>query len=214
MIFLSYATASRAEVKRIRDELARSGFEVWWDRSLHAGDDFGDIIDSQLRRADRVLVCWSRPARHSLWVRAEAAVANSLDKLVQIRIDDVTLPLPFNILRFVDLTGWRGDRSCESWKDLERSLRGRPIVNHAVRGDRHSDAASGHWRYFGPTVAAGAGALALVGAVAMLTIFVATDRIHSSAYGLVSMAILSLACLSLGQTSTRVIQAALATGRG
>ena len=61
---------------------------------------------------------WSRTARDSLWVRAEANEALDQGKLVQINLDGAKLPLPFTMLHFTDFSHWTGAREQAPWPQL------------------------------------------------------------------------------------------------
>jgi hypothetical protein len=50
-VFISYSKASRTETEQLATELQGKGFSVWWDASLVAGDNFGDVILSELAQS-------------------------------------------------------------------------------------------------------------------------------------------------------------------
>jgi TIR domain-containing protein/iSTAND domain-containing protein len=111
-LFLSHANPDKPKIRHIVDALIDAGLKVWLDNPasmgytpkqindhfyhLEAGGRYRDKIDSALRTASAVLVCWSEKAKENrdVW-HAEASVARALLKLVACRIDDVdpqTLP--------------------------------------------------------------------------------------------------------------------------
>jgi len=69
-----------------------------------------------------VIVLWSTEAAHSQWVRAEADMAREAGTLVQVTIDGVLPPLPFNQIQCADLTGWAGDSAAPGWRKVESSI--------------------------------------------------------------------------------------------
>lgn len=123
-IFLSYARANGAQAAAIAEAVEAGGRSVWWDRRLGSGEDYGQTIERELEAAAKVVVAWSRTARESLWVRAEANAALDRGKLVQLNLDGTALPLPFTMLHFLDLRMWGGGRDKAPWPEVEARLEG------------------------------------------------------------------------------------------
>jgi len=67
-------------------------------------------------------VLWSGEAARSQWVRAEADIAREAGTLVQVTIDGILPPLPFNQIQCADLSGWAGDTSAPGWRKVESSV--------------------------------------------------------------------------------------------
>jgi len=61
-------------------------------------------------------------AIRSQWVRAEADVAREAGTLVQLSIDGVPPPMPFNQIQCADLYGWTGDVDAPGWRKVESSI--------------------------------------------------------------------------------------------
>lgn len=120
-VFLSYARASEFKAKRIADALRHSGFSVWFDEDLPAHRAYSDVIEEQLENAGAVVVLWSGDAVQSQWVRSEANRARETGRLVQVRIDDCRLPMPFDQIQCADLRGWRGNDS-PPWQNVVASI--------------------------------------------------------------------------------------------
>lgn len=116
-VFISYSRLDHDRVKPIADRLGSLGYTIWWDRHLRAGQVFVDEIERQLDSARAVLTAWSGNARNSTWVYAESARALDNSKLLQVRIDDVQPPLPFDALQIADMSGARAE-----WGPLEHAL--------------------------------------------------------------------------------------------
>jgi formylglycine-generating enzyme required for sulfatase activity len=102
-VFISYSSENRAAAARIVAVLEAHAYEVWWDNDLRGGDDLDSAIEAAIDDCQVVVVLWSRSSTASRWVKAEAAAAHKLDKLVAARIDGVSPPLSFRQIHAVDL---------------------------------------------------------------------------------------------------------------
>lgn len=94
-IFLSYAHGDRRRAEKIAQALERAGHSVWWDQQIHAGSRFSKDIDTALRKADLVVVLWSKTSIESSWVHDEAAYGRDKSCLVPVLVDNVEPPLGF-----------------------------------------------------------------------------------------------------------------------
>ena len=121
-VFISYARVTRRRVQAIARALEAEGWQVWIDNQLISGRSFADEIQKALDASDAVLAVWSSAAVASDWVRGEATRANAAGKLVQIRIDDAQLPLPFDQLHCLDFSHWRQGVKDADWAALGESL--------------------------------------------------------------------------------------------
>ncbi len=136
-VFISYARASLVEARRIAEALTAEGFSVWLDDKLPAHRSYSEVIEERLRDASAVIVLWSSPAARSQWVQSEADRARVEHKLVQVRLDASSLPMPFDRIQCADLTGWAGDRSAVEWLKVSSSVR--DLVGHpAAMAPSHS----------------------------------------------------------------------------
>jgi hypothetical protein len=108
-IFLSYATEDRARARRIAGMLESGGWKVFWDRKIAAGQDWRQVVQSELDAAGAVVVLWSHTSVGSSWVHEEAERGRS--RLVSVLIDDAPLPIGFSTQQAVDLIGWDGGRA-------------------------------------------------------------------------------------------------------
>jgi hypothetical protein len=68
-IFLSYTREDVTVAQAYRDALVREGFDVWWDATLHSGEDYDQVTEEALRTAKAVVVLWSPRSVASRWVR-------------------------------------------------------------------------------------------------------------------------------------------------
>jgi pimeloyl-ACP methyl ester carboxylesterase len=121
-VFISYARSTARQAQGVAEALRGLGFGVWRDDELPPHRDYADVIEERLRAAPAVLVIWSADAVKSQWVRAEANLAREAGTLVQLRVDDAALPLPFNQIQCADLTSWSGQGNHAEWRKITDSL--------------------------------------------------------------------------------------------
>lgn len=122
-IFISYASEDRNRVRPIAEALMSRGFNVWWDRSLAAGQDYTAIIEKELKNAKAVIVVWTRSSSASTFVRDEAGRARDEGRLVPIMLDRVDIPLGFGAFQAEDFTNWNGGANAPQMKLLEEVLK-------------------------------------------------------------------------------------------
>jgi TIR domain len=211
-VFISYAHRNAERVAPIADRLSHDGYSLWWDPHMRAGDDFGPRIEKELHAARCVVVAWSKVARDSLWVRAEATEALEAGKLVQVVLDRAKPPIPFTMVHFADLSRWGGDPASPAWTQLEAGVRAvaREGVSTRLQEPHESRPVSA---VLGPVIAVGGGSLGLVALTSALTGMATSGSFHEGAFGAAVTSLFVLACLALGHMCTRVIQVALASRR-
>ncbi len=115
-VFISYSRLDHDRVQPIADRLTSLGYSIWWDKHLRAGQVFVDEIERQLDASCAVLTAWSHNARNSTWVYAESSRGLDARKFLQLKLDNVQLPLPFDALQAADMSG------AGQWGPLEDSL--------------------------------------------------------------------------------------------
>jgi hypothetical protein len=143
-IFISYAREDRARAARLANALEVTGWSVWWDRKIIAGQSFDEAIEHELEAAKRILVLWSKDSINSEWVRNEAAVAAERRVLVPALIDPVKLPLEFRRKQTIDLVDWDGDPAHEGFRALCDAMEvGSPLVRDEAAVPGPSPARSG-----------------------------------------------------------------------
>ena len=121
-VFISYARSTASQAQLVADGLRAMGYGVWRDDDLPAHRPYAEVIDERLRAARAVVVIWSADAAKSQWVRAEADLARQAGTLVQLRIDELIPPLPFNQIECADLDGWTGDPQARGWRKVAASV--------------------------------------------------------------------------------------------
>jgi adenylate cyclase len=117
-IFISYARATAAQAGQVADALRQMGYDIWRDDELPANRPYAEVIAERLSSAKAVVVVWSAEALKSQWVQSEADRARAAGKLVQLRFDDTSLPMPFDRIQCADLAGWTGDLDAAAWRQV------------------------------------------------------------------------------------------------
>lgn len=110
-IFISYASQEMPIAEQLASALERESYSVWWDRQLSAGVSWANEIEKELDKANFVIVLWSATSVKNDWVKEEAAYARDLKKLIQVVVENVSVPRAFGALHSVALTDWNGDSS-------------------------------------------------------------------------------------------------------
>ena len=106
-IFISYKREDQAVAKNLAELLENSGWTVWWDPQLRAGEHFDDVIEHQLGHAKCVIVIWSHQSIRSQYVKDEATYALKLKKLIPVAIEKTSPPFRFQGLHTLFLSDWR-----------------------------------------------------------------------------------------------------------
>jgi adenylate cyclase len=121
-IFISYARSRQKEAQAIAEALRAQGYGVWIDDAIPAHRAYTDVIAEELKAAAAVVVLWSTEAVKSQWVQSEADHAREVGKLVQLNLDGAVLPMPFDRIQCIDLTGWAGDVDAPGWRRVAASI--------------------------------------------------------------------------------------------
>jgi hypothetical protein len=144
-IFISYASEDRSRVRPLAEALLAKGFNIWWDRSLAAGQDYTAIIERELKNAKAVIVVWTQASTHSTFVRDEAGRARDEGRLVPVLLDKVALPLGFGSFQAEDFTNWNGGSNAPQMQLLEEVLKaklsGRDVNAAAIERRRRKTGA-------------------------------------------------------------------------
>ena len=121
-VFISYARSTAAQAQTVARALRALGYEVWLDDQIPAHRSFGEVIEERLDAAKAVVVIWSADAVRSEWVRSEAGRARAAAKLVQMAVERVTLPMPFDTIECAKLVDWNGDLNARGWIKVVESV--------------------------------------------------------------------------------------------
>jgi hypothetical protein len=117
-VFISYKREERARVEEIAQALRALELSVWFDARLQSGHSFDAEINREVRAAKCVLVCWSKAATESEWVRAEAAIGRQRGVLAACFLEPCDLYPPFNLVHAEDLTRGGLDAANPAWTKL------------------------------------------------------------------------------------------------
>jgi hypothetical protein len=71
-IFISYASEERDRVLPLVSALEKTGWSIFWDRTIPAGKTWRQVIGSEIRACRSVLVIWTKNSVTSEWVLEEA----------------------------------------------------------------------------------------------------------------------------------------------
>lgn len=114
---------------------------MWWDAALLAGEDFVKIVHAELVEARAVVVLWSKQARSSHWVRAEAALALANGTLINAVIDGMAfegIPPEFSTIQAVRL----GDEPAKFHAEIAAAIaRKGTAPSHAARSAQEATTA-------------------------------------------------------------------------
>ena len=121
-IFISYARSTAAQAQAVAGALRGLGYGVWLDDELPAHRAYAEVIEERLKAAKAVVVIWSADAVKSHWVRAEANAALDAGTLLQLTVDGVMPPMPFNQVQCADMAEWGGDTKSAGWSKVVASL--------------------------------------------------------------------------------------------
>lgn len=124
-VFLSYAREDEACVEDLARVFELAGHQVWWDRHIDSGKEFGAEIEAALDAADVVVVAWSKESVKSRWVRDEAGVGGDTGRLVPVTIDGSLPPMGFRQFHTLDLVGWKGSKKDKRTGQLLHAVEGR-----------------------------------------------------------------------------------------
>jgi|GEM_PF-5348174 len=224
-VFISYARKNRDHVRQIADGLTADGYSLWWDAALTASDNYAVKIEQALEATKSVVVCWSEQAKESLWVRAEATEALDRDKLIQLKLDESRMPLPFNVLNMIAFDGWNGERTAPEWKELEGEV--------GAMTDRLNPADSGppdgsdnakltretppelkqRLQGLGPVAAFGFGLVILTVLISAMTVMLGEDLIELGLYRTLTLTGFGAACFGAVLVFWRFTRTAIATRR-
>jgi hypothetical protein len=105
-IFISYSKADHEQVRLLAAFLEAEGYSVWWDSSLQSGDNFRNVIMTELAQARAAIVVWTESSVRSDWVQSEAGRAQADRKLIPVKargLEYRQIPPPFEVMHTENL---------------------------------------------------------------------------------------------------------------
>jgi TIR domain len=121
-VFISYASKDRPVAQRLATALHESHYEVFWDRTIYAGAEWNEEIQSALRAAGCVIVLWSKASVNSFWVRGEAADAFERNAYVPVEIDETPPPQLFRHVQAQSIANWVKQEHPEELEQLRSAI--------------------------------------------------------------------------------------------
>lgn len=107
-IFVSYTRADQDWVRHVVALLEAQGWSVWWDRRIHGGERWDEVIEREITTARCVVVVWTPQSITREWVREEADHGRDRGILVPILADIDKPPFGFGRIQARNLSGWDG----------------------------------------------------------------------------------------------------------
>lgn len=136
-VFISYSSENRDVANRIAQDLANSGFHVFYDKDLVPGEAWGPRLEQQLRGAKYILVLLSPSYVRSPWARKEleaAALSESEGeaRIVPVLVQDTEIPAFLSSKHYADL---RANYE-EGLALIKKALTAKPEVGEVSRARR------------------------------------------------------------------------------
>jgi hypothetical protein len=110
-IFISYASKDRDRVLPLVRALAKTGWTIFWDRTIPAGKTWRQVMGTEIQACRSVIVVWTRNSVNSEWVLEEAEIGKRKQILVPVLFDEVEPPFGFAFIQAANLVAWNGSNS-------------------------------------------------------------------------------------------------------
>ncbi len=103
-IFISYSHSDRAIVDELAKLLRGSSYDVWYDESLHVGDEWWAKIIENIGNCDHFIYLISKISLNSHWCTKELEEAQKLNKhILPVRVQtDIKPPPNLDHIQYVD----------------------------------------------------------------------------------------------------------------
>ena len=111
-IFISYSSEERHRVLPLVNALEKTGWSVFWDRTIPAGKTWRQVIGAEIRTCRSVVVAWTESSITSEWVLEEAETGKRRQILIPVLLDEVEPPFGFGTIQAANLAAWDG--ACSS----------------------------------------------------------------------------------------------------
>jgi hypothetical protein len=131
-VFLSYSRVDHAIGEQVIAGLRALGVDCWWDEDM-PGVPWQEELERQINQLGALVVIWTQASKNSRFVRAEATLALSADKLVNVLYGVDQPPFPFNGLNGLPLDGWTGREPHSGWTRLVKTIEEQLVAAGVVR---------------------------------------------------------------------------------
>lgn len=123
-LLVSYSRRDTEYVAKLVEALRKQNFEVWFDENIRTGADWDNTIESEIKKADAIVLVLSETSVASENVKDEVSYAIGLDKLiVPIKIEECEVPMRLARKQFVDFTAMGAEAGFERLvQDLHTGL--------------------------------------------------------------------------------------------
>ena len=121
-VFISYSHDDRVKVLRLVRALEAQGWTIWSDREAIAGAVWDQTIARELKRAQCVIVAWSKASVSSEFVKEEAGLALGQGKLLGVSLDQTAPPHQFSSIETFDLSRWFSSEDGANFIVLTRAI--------------------------------------------------------------------------------------------
>jgi hypothetical protein len=121
-IFISYASQDRERILPIVHALEKTGWSIFWDRTIPPGKTWRQLIGSEIQSARCVVVVWTAASIESRWVQEEAEIGSRKGILIPVSLDDVEPPFGFGTIQSANLADWDGDPSLPPFGQLLEAI--------------------------------------------------------------------------------------------
>src|SRR4030095_13926329 len=105
-IFISYSSEDRDRILPLVNALEKTGWSVFWDRTIPAGKTWRQVIGSEIEGCRSVVVVWNKNSVTSEWVLEEAEKGKSRQILIPVLLDNVQPPFGFGSIQAANLAAW------------------------------------------------------------------------------------------------------------
>jgi len=142
-IFISYSSEERHRVLPLINALEKTGWSVFWDRTIPAGKTWRQVIGAEIRTCRSVVVAWTKSSVTSEWVLEEAEMGKRRQILIPVLLDEVEPPFGFGTIQAANLAAWDGACSSPAFTrlvaDIAAILGPAPIAVNEAEERRHAE---------------------------------------------------------------------------
>ncbi len=104
-LFISYSRADKDYVRHLVDVLRKQDFDIWFDEQIPVGQGWDDVLETQIKKADAMVLVLSQTSVASENVKDEIAFAKRSNiPVIPIKIEECDVPLRMVRTQFIDFT--------------------------------------------------------------------------------------------------------------